>query len=381
MVSNSCGLLLSVSRFAHLLVFLGGGFLWDVDDGEFPPLSPPDEPLSSLDVDGPAVTLKSQFSFDMRNSSWSRVMKWEHGLQPRDVMFLVIKDGRPVLDSNYLAQACFTATANTSTHLSTCAGWLCLHIWSSSSAFKSYLTLAVRRVLRSTEGLIMSLLLSTLSHGLPLLTHTPSYITMETQSETIPGHPYTLGIQYQISNWFQRHLLRHTFDCYLVKTLSLSCKSSLFLMVPRGHKRIIQAWYKNFSCMKSNLSLLHLRKHFLLVIHILAWAVSIKNGCKMLYFLHTLCKIVIQLILPALGTNCTLLTLNYSKSIWQYPTLSWGKLVALFQSLSSRICVMRGNRIEMPSAVCISDLENSAPVISQTGACCKQRKQQQQVRH
>lgn len=53
----------------YSLVFLGGGPLWDEDGGEFPPLSPPDEPLSSLDVDGPAVTLKSQFSFDMRNSS------------------------------------------------------------------------------------------------------------------------------------------------------------------------------------------------------------------------------------------------------------------------------------------------------------------------
>lgn len=31
---------------------------------------------------------------------------------------------------------------------------------------------------------------------------------------------------------------------------------------------------------------------------------------------------------------------------------------------------MRGKRMEMPSAVCISDLENSAPVISQIGACC-----------
>ena len=29
---------------------------------------------------------------------------------------------------------------------------------------------------------------------------------------------------------------------------------------------------------------------------------------------------------------------------------------------------MRGKRMEMPSAVCISDLENSAPVISHTGA-------------
>lgn len=53
----------------NLLVFLGGAPLWDEDDGELPPLSPPDEPLSSLDADGPAVTLKSQFSFEMRNSS------------------------------------------------------------------------------------------------------------------------------------------------------------------------------------------------------------------------------------------------------------------------------------------------------------------------
>lgn len=49
-------------------------------------------------------------------------------------------------------------------------------------------------------------------------------------------------------------------------------------------------------------------------------------------------------------------------------TLSWCRLVAVFQSLSSRIRVIRGKRMDIPSAVCISDLENSAPVISQTGA-------------
>lgn len=32
-------------------------------------------------------------------------------------------------------------------------------------------------------------------------------------------------------------------------------------------------------------------------------------------------------------------------------TLSWGRLVADFQSLSSRIRVQRGNRMEIPSAV------------------------------
>lgn len=50
----------------YLLVFLGGALPRDEGDGEFPPLSPPDEPFSS---EGPAVTLKSLFSFDMRNSS------------------------------------------------------------------------------------------------------------------------------------------------------------------------------------------------------------------------------------------------------------------------------------------------------------------------
>lgn len=49
-------------------------------------------------------------------------------------------------------------------------------------------------------------------------------------------------------------------------------------------------------------------------------------------------------------------------------TLSWCRLVAVFQSLSSRIRVILGKRMDIPSAVCISDLENSAPVISQTGA-------------
>lgn len=51
----------------YSLVFLGVALPCDEGEGELPPLSPPDEPLSLSD--GPAVTLKSQFSFDMRNSS------------------------------------------------------------------------------------------------------------------------------------------------------------------------------------------------------------------------------------------------------------------------------------------------------------------------
>lgn len=53
-------------------------------------------------------------------------------------------------------------------------------------------------------------------------------------------------------------------------------------------------------------------------------------------------------------------------------TLSWGRLVADFQSLSSRMRVQRGKRMEIPSAVCASDLENSAPVISHTAAFCQE---------
>lgn len=54
-----------------LLVFLGGGPRGGGGAGELPPLSPPEELFSSLIVDGPAVTLKSQFSFDMRKSSYA----------------------------------------------------------------------------------------------------------------------------------------------------------------------------------------------------------------------------------------------------------------------------------------------------------------------
>lgn len=53
-------------------------------------------------------------------------------------------------------------------------------------------------------------------------------------------------------------------------------------------------------------------------------------------------------------------------------TLSWGRLVADFQSLSSRIRVQRGKRMDIPSAVCASDFENSAPVISHTAAFCQE---------
>lgn len=43
-----------------------------VVDGELPPLSPSDEPLSSMPlVDGPAVTSKSDFSFETRKSSYN----------------------------------------------------------------------------------------------------------------------------------------------------------------------------------------------------------------------------------------------------------------------------------------------------------------------
>ena len=51
-------------------------------------------------------------------------------------------------------------------------------------------------------------------------------------------------------------------------------------------------------------------------------------------------------------------------------TLSLLRSVALVQSLSSRILVTRGNRMEMPSAVWAVERVNSAPVISHTGANC-----------
>ena len=58
----------------YSLVFLGGGAGLGVvleedgeEEGELPPL--PDEPLSSLGWDGPAVTSKSVFSLDILNSS------------------------------------------------------------------------------------------------------------------------------------------------------------------------------------------------------------------------------------------------------------------------------------------------------------------------
>lgn len=57
----------------------------------------------------------------------------------------------------------------------------------------------------------------------------------------------------------------------------------------------------------------------------------------------------------------------FSLESW-YSFFSCGRLVADFQSLSSRMRVQRGKRMEMPSAVWASALENSAPVISQTGA-------------
>lgn len=53
----------------HLLVLLAVEASWDAE-GELPPLSPPEELLSFwLVLDGPAVTSKSQFSFEIRYSS------------------------------------------------------------------------------------------------------------------------------------------------------------------------------------------------------------------------------------------------------------------------------------------------------------------------
>ena len=48
--------------------------------------------------------------------------------------------------------------------------------------------------------------------------------------------------------------------------------------------------------------------------------------------------------------------LDFSKS-----SLRYSRLVASFQVLSSRTFVTRGNRMEIPFAVCCFDLENSAP--------------------
>ena len=50
------------------LGLLGG--LWEVEGGEPLLLSPPEELLSSLALEVPAVTSKSQFSLEIRYSSW-----------------------------------------------------------------------------------------------------------------------------------------------------------------------------------------------------------------------------------------------------------------------------------------------------------------------
>ena len=49
-------------------------------------------------------------------------------------------------------------------------------------------------------------------------------------------------------------------------------------------------------------------------------------------------------------------------------TFSLSRSVAVFQSLSDRILVTLGNRMDTPAAVWVVELVNSAPVISHTGA-------------
>ena len=61
-------------------------------------------------------------------------------------------------------------------------------------------------------------------------------------------------------------------------------------------------------------------------------------------------------------------------------TFRCGKSCAVFQSLSSLIRVTRGNLIDIPSAVCVDDLLNSAPVISHTGAFWRKQKELQKRR-
>ncbi len=51
-------------------------------------------------------------------------------------------------------------------------------------------------------------------------------------------------------------------------------------------------------------------------------------------------------------------------------TFNLSKSVALVQSLSSLILVTRGNRMDIPAAVWMLELLNSAPVISHTGEAC-----------
>lgn len=63
----------------HLLFLLGAAPPRDEAGGEFPPLSP-DEFLSLSD--DPAVTLKSQFSLDMRKSSCQEKQPSESASNP-----------------------------------------------------------------------------------------------------------------------------------------------------------------------------------------------------------------------------------------------------------------------------------------------------------
>lgn len=63
--------LVQIFRCGYSLVFLAAVLGRGGGAGELPPLSPPDELRSLADeVDGPAVTWKSLFSLEIRNSSW-----------------------------------------------------------------------------------------------------------------------------------------------------------------------------------------------------------------------------------------------------------------------------------------------------------------------
>jgi len=54
------------------------------------------------------------------------------------------------------------------------------------------------------------------------------------------------------------------------------------------------------------------------------------------------------------------------KMIYKQQTSSCDRSVACLTDLSSRILDSRGNRMEIPPAVWTFDLQNSAPIISQT---------------
>ena len=169
-----------------------------------------------------------------------------------------------------------------------------------------------------------------------------------------------------LSPYLQHHLLWMTLvqGCLYMKTYAVMCIAlwtTIVCVVVRSPIVSLDVLNKDYIIMVCVCVCDELWHCVYMYIHIVGqWNIYMYKRRPLL----GLCYTWLEMVVTHIYTICRRTRLNY------ICTFSLSSSVAVLQSLSFLILVTRGKRIEMPAAVWLLELLNSAPVISHTGAFC-----------